>query len=482
MSWQLVRTSVPQGLVAGSNGFCTVARSRDLSPSLTQTLETISGYRRLPNDPAANPVALSHVILENGGFSRRVVSRIADAGLDHTGRANKIAHHIVLSESDLEATSPESIFSARRLFRERWEEPPRYFDEPTPLPPKSISSTLCPCPAWTKLGDAGWAGYIASTVLSARQVVLVARPGLDILPLFLEAVSVLTDAKRWDATFSTYFTQAFPGVRCQWKAVYAGTPEAASYRALPNALVVDLTTGRAPNLNAFAQTETEKEFIAFARAGERPAAPAPTPVYGLAPESNDLGLASESGSVYGLAQESGSAYGLAQESGSAYGLASAPSTNPLLRRKETARLLQRDLPSDYDFLSSVNAGLAESSDAVSNAVNEVPVAPPAPQKVAVPPKRVYHKNWLVKPLCWLAVGILILCVAGIYAAIYFGQFAHNLNLKRGAKSNAPGVESKPEPERGETEKNQADENNKPGVPLFPPKAKQRRPTLPPKAK
>lgn len=331
-----------------------------------------------------------------------------------------------MSDGDLATTSPESIFTARRLFRE----PPRYFDEPTPLPPKSFSSTLCPCPAWTKLGDADWAGYIASTVLSARQVVLVARPGLDILPLFLEAVSVLPDAKRWDATFSTYFTQAFPGVRCQWKAVYAGTPEAASYRALPNALVVDLTTGRAPNLNAFAQTETEKEFIAIAGAGERPAAPAP--VYGLAPDSDDLGLASEPGSVYGLA--------------------SAPSVNPLLRRKETARLLQRDLPSDYDFLSSVDAGLAESNGAVSEIhvseipageihVSEIPAASPAPQKVAAPPKRVYRKKRLVASLCGLAVAIL--CVAVFYVGINIGELAPK--FKGATNSSAPQAETAPKP-------------------------------------
>ncbi|MBQ2789176.1 MAG: hypothetical protein IJE97_06025, partial [Thermoguttaceae bacterium] len=105
MSWELVHTSVPKGLTSGTSGFCTVARSRDLSPALVRTLESLSGYRRLSLDSNAastvNPIAFSYLCVESGGKLQRVVSRVADAGLDHTGRANKIAHHIVLSPNDL---------------------------------------------------------------------------------------------------------------------------------------------------------------------------------------------------------------------------------------------------------------------------------------------------------------------------------------------------------------------------------------------
>ena len=274
MSWELVHTSVPKGLTSGTSGFCTVARSRDLSPALVRTLESLSGYRRLSLDSNAastvNPIAFSYLCVESGGKLQRVVSRVADAGLDHTGRANKIAHHIVLSPNDLNETSPASLFTARRLFYERWEGEARFFDESRNLP--SIAPNFCRCETWRLLlGDPGWGGYVASTVFTRRNVVLIIKPDVDALRLFLEAIATLPSANRWDATFSTYFIQALPGVRCQWKAVYAGTPEEKSCRAQPNSLIVDLT-GDAPKiapgpekLNALAQTVEEQEFIDRAR-------------------------------------------------------------------------------------------------------------------------------------------------------------------------------------------------------------------------
>ena len=261
MTGQLVYTSAPRGLDSGTSGFCTVARSRNLPPKLARTLEQISGYRSLAS--GERPVAYSCVYVDDA--SRRVVSRVADAGLDHTGRSNKIAHHIVLSNNDLNATEPAAIFTDRRLFRERWDGEPAYLDET--LVPASIFPNFCRCDAWKAvLDDPGWGGYIASTVFSLRPVVLVVSPGVDVLRLFLEAIAVLPPQKRWDATFSTYFMREFPGCRCQWKAVYAGTPEAenATRRVPQNALVVDLTRS-VPPLDTLSLTREEENFIALAR-------------------------------------------------------------------------------------------------------------------------------------------------------------------------------------------------------------------------
>ena len=61
MSHELFYTSAPRGLRRGSNGYCTVAATRNLPPWLGQQLERLSDYRALADgaDAARSPVALS---------------------------------------------------------------------------------------------------------------------------------------------------------------------------------------------------------------------------------------------------------------------------------------------------------------------------------------------------------------------------------------------------------------------------------------
>src|SRR5262249_57043582 len=110
MSHELFYTSAPRGLQPGSNGFCTVAETRGLSPLLRERLEDLSGYRPLfpPNDPRAvqNPVASSHLKLTVSGKTLSVLSRVCASGLDHTGRSTKFAHHVVLPGRAQPPTGP----------------------------------------------------------------------------------------------------------------------------------------------------------------------------------------------------------------------------------------------------------------------------------------------------------------------------------------------------------------------------------------
>ena len=69
--------------------------------------------------------------------------------------------------------------------------------------------------AWQALtGDGGWAGVLAESFLAdaRRTVFLVFRPGMDLLPLFVEALAFLPGSRRWDVDFSTYFSQLPQGV------------------------------------------------------------------------------------------------------------------------------------------------------------------------------------------------------------------------------------------------------------------------------
>lgn len=291
MAFELVYTSVPKGLKPGSYGFCTVACSKELPESVVSTLEKISGYRRVSqsNAPGANPVVYSHMLLSAQGGSRRVVSRISDAGVDYTSRDNKIACHYVLEQRDLCKAGPAALVAQPGLFAERWTEGPRQFEGSITFPPTpEIAPT---CDEWSKvLGDPGWAGALAATTYSARAALLIVEPSCNVLRLFQEAIALLPPELRWNQTFSTYFTKSLPGVRCQWKAVIKGSPEESIFRVLPDLFIIDLTNpDRAPAVETYARSTVAANLVAIARsAGKVSAAPtwsAPPATPPTAPET-----------------------------------------------------------------------------------------------------------------------------------------------------------------------------------------------------
>jgi outer membrane biosynthesis protein TonB len=99
------------------------------------------------------------------------------------------------------------------------------------------------------VGDAGWAGSLVETWErdSERPLYLVFQPGQPVLTLLAEALALLGPEKRWNVTFSTYFTGGQPGVSCGWRCVPAGSPEALEAEGAGH-WILDLTRdlGRAP--------------------------------------------------------------------------------------------------------------------------------------------------------------------------------------------------------------------------------------------
>ena len=244
---ELLYTSVPRGLKPGSRGFSTVLSTQGMVAPLAAALEALSGYR--PVFPigharvAENPVVYSHLKLQVAGKSWYVLSRVADYGLDYSQRTNKLAHHLVLDKSELTAAGPASLLRASGIMRESWE------GEPKIVPPKPIArETSAPsgvCEAWkTMTGDAGWAGVLAESFLKdpARPVILLFEPGQDLRPLIDESLSLLPSERRWDVTFSTYFTGSSQGITCLWRGIVLGSKEATESLRFVNALRIDLTS------------------------------------------------------------------------------------------------------------------------------------------------------------------------------------------------------------------------------------------------
>ncbi len=266
MSQELHYTSVPRGLKPGSRGFGTVAATANLPETLADRLEGLSVYQAVypPGDPSAalNPIAYVHVRLKMGSHDQDVLSRIGPAGLDYSGRPNKYAHHVILRPEERPEGGPAWLLSQPRFLRHAWDGEPRILAEELPVPrgdrPPGIAE------AWLALtGDAGWAGVLAESFLAdpRRPVFLVFRPGIELLPLFVEAIALLPPSRRWDVEFSTYLTTLPPGVSFTWRGVLEGSAQAKNARRLPGALILDLgrPMGRAQG----------GPLIHLARTGER---------------------------------------------------------------------------------------------------------------------------------------------------------------------------------------------------------------------
>ncbi|MEM9419620.1 MAG: hypothetical protein AAGA25_11310 [Planctomycetota bacterium] len=230
MASELCYTSSPQGLKPGTHGYCTVAASEALTPYITQRLEALSGYRPLfgVGDPNAsrNPVTLAHLRLLIGGETHSVLSRVAYAGADHTGRLNKFAHHLLLSDEEQATAGPAWVLSQSGVMREVWNDVPRRLSEPRSVPNGETKSM--PCMTWEKAtGDAGWAGVLAENHLlnPAKPVYLIYDPAQhEPLAMTAEALALLPPSRRWEVTFSTYFTDPLPDAECGWRWIVAGTP------------------------------------------------------------------------------------------------------------------------------------------------------------------------------------------------------------------------------------------------------------------
>jgi hypothetical protein len=245
MSQELHYTSVSRGLKPGSRGFGTVAATAHLADTLADRLESLSGYQAVypPGDPAArfNPIVHAHVRLTAGGKVLDVLSRIGPAGLDYSGRPNKYAHHIVLDDDDRPEGGPAWLLGQPGFLQSAWEGEPRILPAGKVVPrgdrPAGVAT------AWQAMtGDAGWAGVLTESFLDdpRRPAYLVFRTGMEILPLFVEAIALLPASRRWEVEFSTYFNTLPQGVSCPWRGVLDGSVEAKNARRLPNALIVDL--------------------------------------------------------------------------------------------------------------------------------------------------------------------------------------------------------------------------------------------------
>ena len=246
MSQELLYTSAPNGLKPGSRGFCTVLSTQGMPAPLATAVESLSGYRPVfsPSDERArqNPVVFAHLKLQAAGKSWHVLSRVSDYALDYSGRPNKLAHHVIIDKSSERLSAgPAALLAQPGFMRTDWQGEPKVVAlKPVTREPEERTGV---CTNWqAATGDAGWAGVIAESFLANpdRLVIVLFEPGQSVLPLFEEAISLLPPDKRWNVTFSTYFTGLLPGTTCNWRGILSDTKEATDSKRFVDALRIDL--------------------------------------------------------------------------------------------------------------------------------------------------------------------------------------------------------------------------------------------------
>lgn len=268
MPYELIYTSAEKGLRPGTRGFCTVACTDGITPNMVLLLEQLSAYRHIitPTSPD-NPEVHSHLIIPINGLTWHVLSRIADAGLDYTRRSNKIAHHLIFSESEVRQlgdTGPVEILEQTGLFLHSWDQPPQVL--PFKRLPECRSGKPGICQKWEEIyGDAGWGGVLAGSFERNLPVCIAFKPKQKRLPLLRESLALLPMDMRWNVSFCTYYTKYPPSVHCECKCVLSGSSEEASVRAIPYTVFLDLSRSGSP----VPELDSEmQKYVEFARTGK----------------------------------------------------------------------------------------------------------------------------------------------------------------------------------------------------------------------
>ncbi|MBO5760780.1 MAG: hypothetical protein J6S53_04475 [Lentisphaeria bacterium] len=213
--FELVYTSLPQGLLAGRSGFSTAALTEGFPGNLISPIENLSGYKTLfpPGHPDEknNPVNYSCQHYRFGASLYIVLSRISFYGLSYTGRSNILAHHLLFTAEELLQIpgGPVAVLRAMENF-------PQWSGAPRMLPQKSLKNIKCRAlpvggKMWKLLaGNELWADYAAEIFRGNldKKMVLSFDPGSvsgeDILELYGEIAAKLTPEEQLSFTFNTY--------------------------------------------------------------------------------------------------------------------------------------------------------------------------------------------------------------------------------------------------------------------------------------
>ena len=301
---ELVNTSLPNGLIAGTHGFATVAMTKGVPDALRGRLETLCAYahRTSAHDAAyylQNPVNWFHVTLPQG---EHVVGRVAPSDFDYTGRTNRLARLRAFGAAEMPRVGgAEVLVKAKDWFSQPWRGEPRYLDEDKNACERlrGLDPTRLPAaPSWESLfGSEGlrWARQVAWQVeknLSAggKTVYFKTSPSWDVsgeklLGLFADVINLLPVDARSRVTFSTYPVSLPGGTVCHLRGVhdrdrlFAAASETQAW--------VDCENARIANAEMLPTSDSSRKTVV---AGGRAAAQGASVPFRGCPEASRLGV------------------------------------------------------------------------------------------------------------------------------------------------------------------------------------------------
>lgn len=238
--YELVNTSLPNGLIAGAHGFATVAMTKGMPDPLRIRVEAYCAYahRTSAHDASyarENPVNWFHAVLPQGDH---VVGRTAPAEFDYTGRTNRLARTLVFGRNAMPpAGGARALLSERARLSEPWQGEARWLDEDRETEARlrrEPAGAATDAPAWRRMfGDAdGLRLARRLALLLAKNVRTDGRPiffktsaardvgGMELLALFANLIDLLPPDIRPAVAFSTYSASWPNGSVCHLRGVY----------------------------------------------------------------------------------------------------------------------------------------------------------------------------------------------------------------------------------------------------------------------
>ena len=236
--YELVNTSVPKGLIAGTHGYSTVAMTKGMPNIIRERVESFCAYshRTSAHDQsyyAENPVNWFHLTLPGGDH---VVGRAAPCEFDYTGRTNRISRTLYFKANEMPLNGGAYILAseASRL-SEAWSGEPRYLKEdktacgrlrlanpPTDTTPRN----------WIQMfGDMG-VEYARKFALLLEQNLRGANKsiyfkvstadvdGARLLGLFSDLINLMPQSVAPQVTFSTFSACVPSGVTCHLRGIF----------------------------------------------------------------------------------------------------------------------------------------------------------------------------------------------------------------------------------------------------------------------
>ena len=237
--YELVNTSLPNGLIAGTHGFATVAMTKGLPDVLRNRLEALCAYnhRTSAHDQTywnQNPVNWFHVTLPQG---EHVSGCVAPADFDYTGRTNRLAKLRIFASGEMPIVGAAEILrTEKNWYRSTWQGEPCYLQENKAVcgvlrmqNPKAYSSA----PAWDELFGANgfrlaqqFAWQLEKNISGGGKPIYFKTSavfdltGERLLGLFADLINLLPVELRARATFSTYPAAMPNGFFCHLRGVY----------------------------------------------------------------------------------------------------------------------------------------------------------------------------------------------------------------------------------------------------------------------